>query len=318
MDPAWFQETTAVEPDQGWVEVAGCSVHWLAWGSPGLPPLVLVHGGAAHARWWAPLAPMLSGERRVVAIDLSGHGDSGWRDVYRAEQWADEVLAVVDDAGGDGRPIVAGHSMGGFVAITTAAVHGRELEGAIVLDSPVRRPDPESDEGERGRRGFVQRRVYPDLEAILGRFKLIPPQPSEHGWYLDYIARHSVREEPGGGYAWKFDPGVFVNRAGSHRPTDHAARLAEVACRVAVVNGEQSAIVDDDVRAYMSGLLEGSAAAAAGVPFVEVPYAHHHLMIDQPLATVTAIRSVLATWSPVGRAPVDVALAPDEESSPGR
>lgn len=317
MGPAWFEHATAVEPDEGRVEVDGCGVHWLAWGPRGTPALVLVHGGAAHARWWAAHAPMLSHGRRVVAIDLSGHGDSGWREVYSAEQWADEVLAVAADAGGAGRPIVAGHSMGGFVAIVTAAVHGRELEGAIVLDSPVQRPDPESDEGQSGRRGFVQRRVHPDRETILGRFKLIPPQPCENDWILDYIARHSIREEPEGGFAWKFDPGVFVNRAGSHRPTDHAARLAQAACRVAVVNGEESAIVDDDVRAYMSGLLEGSAAAAAGVPFIEVPQARHHLLLDQPLATVTAIRGVLATWSPVGRAPVDVGSTPQEPDPSG-
>lgn len=308
MGPAWFEQSIAIEPEEGSVVVDGCEIHWLAWGQPGAAPLVLVHGGAAHARWWAPHAPMLTAGRRVIAIDLSGHGDSGWRDVYRAEQWAQEVLAVVEDAGGVGRPVIAGHSMGGFVTIVTAAVHGRDLEGAIVLDSPVRRPDPESDEGRGGRRGFVQRRVYPDREAILGRFKLIPPQPCENDWFLDYIAQHSIREEPDGGYTWKFDPGVFARREGSHRPIDFAARLAQVTCRVAVVNGEDSAIVDEDVRSYMSDLLEGSAAAAAGVPFVEVPYAHHHLLLDQPLATVTAIRGVLATWSPVGEPPVDVAL----------
>ena len=308
MGPAWFEQSIAIEPEEGTIVVDGCEVHWLAWGEVGAAPLVLVHGGAAHARWWAPHAPMLTQGRRVVAVDLSGHGDSGWRDVYRAEQWAQEALAVAEAAGGVGRPVIAGHSMGGFVAIVTAAVHGRDLEGAIVLDSPVRRPDPESDEGRGGRPGFVQRRVYPDRATILERFKLIPPQPSENTWFLDYIAEHSIRAVPEGGYVWKFDPGVFTRREGSHRPIDFAARLAEVTCRVAVVNGEHSAIVDQDVRSYMTQLLEGSPAAAAGVPFVEVPHAHHHLLLDQPLSTVTAIRGVLATWSPVGEPPLDVAL----------
>ena len=309
MRPAWFDEAIAIEPESGHVEVDGCAIRWLAWGERGAPTLVLVHGGAAHARWWAPHAPFLTEGRRVVAIDLSGHGDSGWREVYRAEQWAEEVLAVASAAGGVGRPVIAGHSMGGFVTIVTAAEHGRDLEGAIVLDSPVRRPDPESDEGRGGqRRGFVQRRVYPDHETILSRFKLIPPQPCENDWFLDYIARHSVREEPEGGFTWKFDPGVFGRREGSSRPIDFAARLAEVACRIAVINGEQSAIVDRDVTEYMSDLLAGSPAAAAGVPFVQVPRAHHHLLLDQPLATVTAIRGVLATWRPVGEPPVDVPL----------
>jgi hypothetical protein len=52
--------------------------------------------------------------------------------------------------------------------------------------------------------------------------------------------------------------------------------------------------------------LAGSPAAVAGVPFVEVPEAHHHLILDQPLAVITAIRAVLATWQPVGEPPAQV------------
>jgi len=45
------------------------------------------------------------------------------------------------------------------------------------------------------------------------------------------------------------------------------------------------------------------------VPFVRVPDAHHHLLLDEPLATVTAIRAILATWSPVGTGPRAVRAA---------
>jgi hypothetical protein len=64
------------------------------------------------------------------------------------------------------------------------------------------------------------------------------------------------------------------------------------------------AVADDDPRS-LAELLADSPAAAAGVPFVEVPEARHHLLIDQPLAVVTAIRSVLASWHPVGTAPAE-------------
>ena len=72
---------------------------------------------------------------------------------------------------------------------------------------------------------------------------------------------------------------------------------------MAIVKGARSSIVDDDVRAYMAELLADSPAAAAGVPFVEVPEAQHHLLLDQPLAVVTALRAVTATWHPVGVGP---------------
>ncbi len=296
--PAWFDAALAERPEVGRVEVDGCEIATWTWGPHDAPPLVLIHGGAAHGLWWSALAPLLAVDNRVVALDLSGHGDSGRRQAYRADQWAREVLAVAAAAGGRGRPVVAGHSMGGFVAIVAAANHGQELEGAIVLDAPVQRADPESEEG-RGGRMFRAPKVYPDLATAMEHFHLVPPQPCDNGWLLEEIARTSLRQVEGG-WTWKFDPRVFVSREGPSHPSEFAPKLASAACRIAVVNGERSSIVDAEVRAYMAELLAGSPAATAGVPFVEVPEAHHHLLLDQPLAVVTALRSVLAAWRPLG------------------
>ena len=69
----------------------------------------------------------------------------------------------------------------------------------------------------------------------------------------------------------------------------------------------QGAIISVDTRAYMAELL-------AGVPFVEVPEVQHHVLLDQPIALVTALRAVLGSWRPVGSAPIPVAVpteAPD-------
>jgi hypothetical protein len=56
----------------------------------------------------------------------------------------------------------------------------------------------------------------------------------------------------------------------------------------------------------MAELLADSPAAVAGVPFVEVPEAQHHVLLDQPLALVTALRAVFGSWRPVGASPVPV------------
>jgi len=302
--PEWFGRALSAPREEGVVEVDGCPIHHLVWGEEDRPTLVLVHGGAAHARWWSALAPLLAVDRRVVALDMSGHGQSGWREVYRVDTWVEEVLAVARAAGGVGRPIVAGHSMGGFVTIVAAATYGAGLEGAIVLDAPVRRSDPESDEGRRGRM-FSAPKTYPDLDTAISHFHLVPPQPCENRWLVEEIARASLRRVDGG-WTWRFDPRLFVSREGPSSPSDFASELARVACRFAIVNGERSAVVDADVRAYTAELLAGSPAAAAGIPFVEVPEAQHHLLLDQPLATVTALRAVLASWSPVGAPPATV------------
>jgi len=73
--PRWFTEAISSSHAKRMVEVASCPIRYLSWGDRAHPPLVLVHGGAAHAMWWSFLAPELSRHYYVLAPDLSGHGD---------------------------------------------------------------------------------------------------------------------------------------------------------------------------------------------------------------------------------------------------
>lgn len=281
--PRWFSDALSAPLRERWVDVAGAAIHYLEWGERGAPGIVLVHGGAAHARWWAFLAPMFAADWHVVALDLSGHGDSGRRPDYSHALWAEEVLAVARDAGLSGPPVVVGHSLGGMVTIQTAATRGDELAGAVIVDSPVRRPDPESEEGSRGRT-FRSPGVYPDLETAMGHFRLVPPQPCEHEFILDYIARHSLRQTSQG-WTWKFDPHVF-----DHTLVSLHEQLSSVRCRVALLRGELSVVVPPDTAEYMYDLMGRNA------PVASIPFAHHHLILDQPIAFVAALRTLLADW----------------------
>ena len=283
--PAWFQAALADEPREGVTQVEGCPIHYLTWGRRGDPALLLVHGGAAHARWWSFIAPLLARTYHVVAVDLSGHGDSGHRDAYDPVLWVEEVRAAAIDAQIASQPVLVGHSMGGFVSIVAAATYGDHLAGTVIVDSPVRRPDPESEEG-RGGNMFRNPKVYPDLDTAMGHFHLVPPQPCENDFIVSYIARHSLRET-GDGWQWKFDPGIFSRRFDRRVLSSY---LADARCRVAVFHAELSHIVTPDVTDYMSEMLGRNA------PFVEIPQAHHHLFLDQPLAFVAALRAMLADW----------------------
>ena len=73
--PAWFASAIATLPVHRSLTVDGLKITYRVWGDPARPGLVLVHGGAAHAGWWDHIAPQLK-SHRVVAVDLSGHGDS--------------------------------------------------------------------------------------------------------------------------------------------------------------------------------------------------------------------------------------------------
>lgn len=281
--PRWFRDAVADEPLTRSVEVDGAKVHYLEWGNIGDPGLVFVHGGAAHARWWTHLAPLFTHHYHVVALDLTGHGDSDRRTTYSHALWAAEVMGVSEHAGFPGPPVVVGHSLGGLVTIQTAATYGDALAGAVIVDSPVRRPDPETEEG-RGGRAFRAPGVYPDLDTALEHFHLIPPQPDPDPWIKDLVARHSLHETPDG-WTWKFDPDLFT-----HTMVPMNEQLASVQCRVAVLRGEHSVVVPEGTAAYMYELM-GRVS-----PVVTIPEAHHHLILDQPLSFVSALRTLLADW----------------------
>ena len=226
--PNWFSDAIAQVPVDRNIEVEGNNIHYLFWGEPGRPGLVFVHGGAAHAHWWAHIAPAFLPDYSIAAIDLSGAGDSEHRDSYALEQWGREVVAVANDAGFDGLPVVVGHSMGGFVSIVTAANHCDDIGGVIILDSPVTEPDPEVKEGQHGQ-SFRNPRTYDDLEEPVGRFRTIPEQETYLPYVKDYVARRSLRQTDSGQWVWKFDPGVF---AGASKRYEAADLLRRINCRL--------------------------------------------------------------------------------------
>ncbi len=282
--PKWFEDAIAIEPDDRTVEVEGTDIRYLSWGTSGKPGLVFVHGGAAHAQWWSFIAPMFSENWHAVAIHLSGHGDSGRRERYSHDLWAQEIMAVADDAGFPGPPVVVGHSLGGMVTIVTAATYGEELAGAVIVDSPVRRPSPESEEARSGR-AFRSPGVYGTKAEAMSRFRLIPPQPCDNEYIVEFIASHSVHETEAG-WTWKFDPRLFEGNLIALRD-----QLSNIRSRVALFTGEFSVVVPPDVAEYMYGLM-GEVS-----PVIEIPQAHHHLTLDQPLAFVAALRTLLADWN---------------------
>lgn len=278
--PSWFTEALAAAVQTGSVTVDDTPIAYRAWGELGTTGIVLVHGGGAHSRWWDHIAPLLAEGRRVAALDLSGHGDSGRRDEYTLDQWAHEVLAVATDAGIAAPPVVIGHSMGGFIALRAAGIYGSGLAGIVVIDSPVHDITPE-DRAARDARAFGPLRVYPTREAAIARFRPIPDQPA-----LPYIRAHVAAtsiHEVSGGWSWKFDPGIFG------RPQFTPALLHQLDCRVALFHAEHG-IVPPHTTELMYDRLGRRA------PVIEIPAAGHHVMLDHPIALVTGIRTLLSDW----------------------
>ena len=107
----------------------------------GDPPVLLVHGWCCDATYMAPQLAHFARAHRVIAPDLSGHGQSDAAATYTIPAFADEVAHLAQRLGLK-RPLIVGHSMGGSVALEVAGRHPSLPAALAILDSTIM-PPPE-------------------------------------------------------------------------------------------------------------------------------------------------------------------------------
>lgn len=297
--PAWFDWAIAQAPERQFVGSMGARLEALSWGERGKPGLLLVHGNSAHAEWWSFIAPFLAKDYRVTSMSLAGMGNSDWRESYRFGDFAADAEAVSRATGlydGGRKPTYIGHSFGGGQVFFAAARYPEQMHAAVLVDTGFGGPPPEV-LAERAKRAEVlannpspdrPTRVYATLAEALARFRLMPPQPAENHYVLDFIARRSLKEVEGG-WSWKFDPNMWEKLDRSDGIMAGAGGFPDLKVPVIHLYGDKSRIIDRR-RAGEPGFLDGR------VPEIEIPDSHHHVMIDQPLALVAALRTLLGTW----------------------
>ncbi len=277
--PAWFDAAVAAPHERAEVVVEGAAIEWLAWGERGRPGLLLLHGNGAHADWWRFIAPFLAPTHRVAALSWSGMGGSDHRARYTIDLFVAEALAVAEAAGLGPSFHAVGHSFGGFPMMALAGRAGTPLRRAIILDTPFR-PEPRP---RAGRGAPRPHRVYPTRTEALARFRFAPVQPCANLFITDFLARHSLRQVEGG-WVWRFDPKLWQ----SFEARDGSDPLRAPQCPVALMWGERSSLMPGALVADMARRLP------PGTPLVPLPEAGHHVMADQPLALVAALRALLA------------------------
>jgi pimeloyl-ACP methyl ester carboxylesterase len=301
--PQWFKDAIAVEPERGFVESLGAKLETLTWGEVGKPGLLFVHGNSAHADWWSFIAPFFAEDYRVTSMSLAGMGASDWREHYAFSDFAEDAEAVARATGlyeGGRKPTYIGHSFGGGQVFFAAVRHPERMHAAIMVDTGFG-PPPEELARRQAQMEAIRNiptvdrpsRVYPTLEAALARFRLMPPQPAGNPFIADFIARRSLKRAPlpdgsGEGWTWRFDPNMWAKL---NREQDLRGGLGEVEAKTPMVHiyGAKSRIVEHRKAGAPSPF-------PPGMMEIEIPDSHHHVMIDQPLALVAALRALLAAW----------------------
>jgi pimeloyl-ACP methyl ester carboxylesterase len=287
----WLAGELSVEPVCETYRSNGAAIELLTWGEVGKPGLLLMHGMGAHAGWWRFIAPALARDHRVAAISWAGMGGSAWREAYSLAGFAQDIMAALEAAGcldGPALPILIGHSFGGLPLLQAASAHPDRIGGGIMIDSFIpRAPRPSTWAG--GRDAMP---VYPTIEAALARYRFAPVQSAEHLDIVDFIARGSLRQVEGG-WTWRFDPNLWakLDRAGADLLLDR------VEVPMAILYGERSSLVTAE-------MVEEMRARFACCPVaVAIPDAAHHVMVDQPIALIAALRvASAALWAVRGAA----------------
>lgn len=282
--PDWFSKAISQPTESRCVDVNGAAVHYLCWNAQDVdkPGLLFAHGFRAHARWWSFIAPFFVSRFRVIALDFPGMGDSAARPSYEITDFYRSIVGVIRDAGFD-KVTLVGHSFGGSHVARTAFESPESVERAIIIDSYI--PVPEIE----GRRPPPMeprpKNVYPTYEAARARFRLVPEQNRAESYVLDYIARHSLNEVEGG-WTWKFDE-KFVPR---HTEEDRArvpTVLSGIVAPVTLIYGDQSIVVS---RKLAHGIVK---YLRHGHGPIAIPQSHHHVLLDQPLSLVSALKALL-------------------------
>ncbi|HSX96767.1 MAG TPA: alpha/beta fold hydrolase [Streptomyces sp.] len=97
-------------------------------------PLVFVHGWTANRHRWDHQVAHFAGKRRVIRLDLRGHGESRGAGVRTIEELAGDVLALLDHLEVE-RFVLVGHSMGGMISQTITLAHPERVERLVLVNS---------------------------------------------------------------------------------------------------------------------------------------------------------------------------------------
>jgi pimeloyl-ACP methyl ester carboxylesterase len=187
------------------ITVNGLRLHYLEWGGPAQPVMILLHGIARHAHTFDHIAADLARDHRVLAIDMRGHGDSAWspEGAYLVEDYVKDLEGLLQQLA-IRRVTLLGNSTGGRVVQVFAGRHPELVERLIVEDVGPERPQDIAD--------AFARRVQEEANGWASEDELVAqlvaanrrtPEP-----LLRTYAHFGIKPGPNGRLIWKRDPNL--------------------------------------------------------------------------------------------------------------
>ena len=197
------RQSAAGAPTDSFVTVNGLRIHYVDWGNPTARPLILIHGLDRVARTFDHLAPHFTARYHVIAMDMRGHGDSGWdpQGRYLVEDHVGDVEGLVQQLGLKNITIW-GNSTGGRVAQVFAGKHPELVSAVISEDVGPERPRQIADNYSRP---VAQEDAgWASEEELLAQLRKSNAGVSD-AVLVPYV-RYGTKRRADGRLVWKRDP----------------------------------------------------------------------------------------------------------------
>ena len=264
------------------VDAGGLRLHYLDYGTPGLPPMLCVHGGAAHAHWFDFVAPGFRSTYHVRALDQRGHGESAWAEspAYTYQDYAADLAEVVEKLDLHDFVLI-GHSMGGMVSLVYATTYPGRVGKLIVVDTTMRMGEERI--SAMRQRGSQEGSKYASREELIARYRLLPPGTQAAPEVLHHLAQQAGRQFSDGTWRHKFDRNVYAMR----ESRNGLPLWDRITIPALLVKGGLSQRITPEIAAEVH-------ARCPQVKLAEVPHSDHHVMLDNPPAFVNAVMAFLA------------------------
>ena len=265
------------------IEVAGLKLHVQDYGTAGKPPMLCIHGSAAHAHWFDYVAPGFTSDFHVFAPDMRGHGDSQWdrsaEPEYTYERYAADVHALTEKL--DLRDfILVGHSMGGLLSIVYAATYPGRAKAFIMIDSSVNlSADRVATMNAVGSRAGSS---YADQSEFVANYKVRPSGSTATPDIVRHLALHSSRAFEDGRWRGKVDRNVYATR----KSKNLIPYWSDIKIPTLLMKGDRSNRISAEVIAEVQ-----SRAPQAQV--AQVAGCDHHVTLDNPLGFIEVSRNYL-------------------------
>jgi pimeloyl-ACP methyl ester carboxylesterase len=197
-------------------------LHYVDWGNPSAPPLLLIHGGQDHCRSWDWVADRMRADWHVMAMDLRGHGDSAWSPdaEYSMTAYVYDLAQIIHQLELAPLTIVA-HSLGGNIALRYTGLYPEHVRRVVAIEGLGPSPKMLADRlqkplAQRWREWILQRRAvsgrapkrYATIDDALERMrsenKYLTAEQAQH------LTRHAASRNEDGTWSWKFDNYLHV------------------------------------------------------------------------------------------------------------